>query len=74
MAMIRIDQEMKKANLVSRMVLQVHDELVFEVAEGERKKLSSLVRAAMENVMSLSVPLKVSVSAGKNWLETEEAD
>ncbi len=72
MAMIRIDQEMKKAGLASRMVLQVHDELVFEVAEGERKRLSSLVRAAMENVMSLSVPLKVSVSAGKNWLDMEE--
>jgi DNA polymerase-1 len=72
MAMIRIDGEIKKAGLSSQMVLQVHDELVFEVAGGEKKKLSALVRAAMENVMSLSVPLSVSVSVGKNWLETEE--
>jgi DNA polymerase-1 len=73
MAMIRIDQEIRKAGLVSQMVLQVHDELVFEVAQGEEEKLGSLVRAAMENVMSLSVPLSVSVSVGKNWLDMEEA-
>jgi len=53
------------------MVLQVHDELVFEVPPDELDSVAPAVRDAMEHAMSLDVPLKVDVKAGKNWAETE---
>ena len=53
------------------MMLQVHDELVFEVPEREANKVATLVREAMEGAVSLSVPLKVEVKAGKNWDEAK---
>ncbi|MDI7262129.1 MAG: DNA polymerase [Thermodesulfobacteriota bacterium] len=49
--------------------MQVHDELVFEVPEGEIEKALPMIRTEMETVMELSVPLKVSISSGKNWAE-----
>jgi DNA polymerase-1 len=51
----------------SRMLLQVHDELVFEVASGELKKLTAMVTQKMANVVELSVPLEVQVGTGQNW-------
>jgi DNA polymerase I len=51
------------------MVLQVHDELLFEVPEKEVKKVEKLVRETMESVMALRVPLRVEVGVGKNWAE-----
>ena len=57
------------ALLASRMLLQVHDELVFEVAEGEREKLDALVRAQMGGAAELTVPLDVSVGTGRSWHE-----
>ena len=66
-AMINVDRAMKDAGLESRMLLQVHDELLFEVADGERDTLDALVREQMGNAYPLDVPLEVSVGYGANW-------
>jgi DNA polymerase-1 len=67
LAMIRVADALVTAGLSSRMLLQVHDELVFEVAPGERPALEELVREAMGRAVELAVPLDVSVGAGVNW-------
>ena len=67
LAMINIDRRMVQANLESRMLLQVHDELVFEVAPGELEVLRELVVGEMQSVVSLDVPLEVHVGVGKTW-------
>lgn len=69
LAMTRIDQKMIEAKLESRMLLQVHDELVFEVASGELEALQTIVVAEMENVVELSVPLEVQIGIGRSWDE-----
>ena len=69
LAMIRVAQKLKESGLKSRMVLQIHDELLFEAPAAEVPQLQALVKDAMENVMQLSVPLTVECSAGNNWLE-----
>ncbi len=66
-AMIDVDRAIKDAGLKSRMLLQVHDELLFEVAEGERDTLDALVREHMGNAYALDVPLEVSVGYGRSW-------
>ena len=66
-AMINVDQAIKDAGLQSRMLLQVHDELLFEVADGERETLDALVREHMGNAYALDVPLEVSVGYGRSW-------
>jgi DNA polymerase I len=71
LAMIRIDSAIAERELKSRMTLQVHDELVFEVPEEELDILRSLVREEMENVHQLAVPLLVEMGAGKNWRDLE---
>jgi DNA polymerase-1 len=68
-AMLRVSAAMTAAGLDSRMLLQVHDELVLEVAEGERERVEELVRREMGGVWELSVPLDVSVGAGRSWHE-----
>jgi len=70
-AMIRIDAEMRERKMKSRMTLQVHDELVFEVAEAELDAMKSLVREKMENAHPLTVPLVVEVGVGENWRDLE---
>jgi len=70
-AMIRIDAALREQGLKSRMTLQVHDELVFEVPEHEVDSMRTLVRDQMEQVHQLSVPLLVEVGAGKNWRDLE---
>jgi DNA polymerase-1 len=67
LAMNSIDARMQKAGLASRMLLQVHDELVFEVAKGELDALRALVTEEMERVVELSVPLEVQIGVGKSW-------
>ena len=67
LAMIQIDHAMVDAELKSRMLLQVHDELVFEVAPGELETLKKLVTDRMSNVVKLSVPLEVHLGIGQNW-------
>ncbi|MGX6604952.1 DNA polymerase I [Micromonosporaceae bacterium Da 78-11] len=66
-AMLRVDAALKETGLKSRMLLQVHDELVFDVAPGEREPLEGLVRREMGGAYPLSVPLEVSVGAGQDW-------
>jgi DNA polymerase I len=66
-AMLRVDAAVREAALASRMLLQVHDELVFEVAEGERDALEEIVRREMGAAASLAVPLDVSVGTGHSW-------
>ena len=67
LAMIRIDAAITEREMKSRMTLQVHDELVFEVPEGEVDIMKSLVREHMEQVYPLSVPLLVEMGIGPNW-------
>lgn len=66
-AMIEVDKAIKEAGLKSRMLLQVHDELLFEVAAGEREKLEALAREKMGGAYPLDVPLEVSVGYGRSW-------
>jgi DNA polymerase-1 len=66
-AMLNVDRAIKKAGLSSRMLLQVHDELVFEVARGEREALEALVREQMGSAADLRVPLDVSIGTGRSW-------
>jgi DNA polymerase I len=66
-AMIEVDAAITEAGLRSRMLLQVHDELLFEVAEGEREQLEALVRDKMGGAYPLDVPLEVSVGYGPSW-------
>jgi DNA polymerase-1 len=71
LAMIRIDRLILERGLKSRMTLQVHDELVFEIPESEIEVMRRLVREQMENVHPLAVPLVVEVGVGKNWRDLE---
>ncbi|WP_408899206.1 DNA polymerase I [Nocardioides sp. R1-1] len=66
-AMLRTDAALRSSGLRSRMLLQVHDELVFEVADGERDALDTLVREQMAGAADLTVPLDVSVGTGRSW-------
>jgi DNA polymerase-1 len=68
-AMIRIARRLKAEGHRSRMLLQIHDELIFEVPEDEIIEMTRLVREEMEGAMSLSVPLKVDIGIGANWSE-----
>jgi len=71
MAMIRIDAAIRERELKSRMTLQVHDELVFEVPETEVDTMRTLVREQMDNVHPLTVPLLVELGVGNNWSDLE---
>jgi DNA polymerase I len=70
-AMIRIDAALRERNLKSRMTLQVHDELVFEVPEKEVETMQALVRERMEKVHPLVVPLQVEIGVGPNWRDLD---
>ncbi|MGI8510266.1 MAG: DNA polymerase, partial [Gemmatimonadaceae bacterium] len=70
-AMIRINDALRELKLESKMLLQVHDELVFEVAAGELDQLREMVIFQMEHAADLSVPLVVDVGFGENWLDTK---
>jgi DNA polymerase-1 len=68
-AMVEIDTEIMRRKLRARMLIQVHDELVFESPGDESDALKGLVREKMENAISFSVPLRVNISSGNNWEE-----
>lgn len=70
-AMIRVDNALVREGLQARLLLQIHDELVFEFPEEEKEALVSLVKNEMENALSLRVPLKVDIGIGKNWSEAK---
>jgi DNA polymerase-1 len=66
-AMLRLDAVLAQSKLSARMLLQVHDELIFECPKAEAEKLSSIVKTEMENAIKLSVPLRVNVEIGQRW-------
>ena len=68
-AMINIRKRLQAAFLKTRMILQVHDELLFELPEAELDVVIRMVREEMEGVMNLSVPLKVEIGHGRNWAD-----
>ena len=70
-AMLDVDRRIRAAGLRARMLLQIHDELVFEAPEAEIPALARLVREAMTTALDLNVPLKVDIAAGPNWLDVE---
>lgn len=69
LAMIRVAKNLKIENLKSRIILQVHDELILEVVENEIDQVKNLVKESMENVANLKIPLLVDINVGKNWAE-----
>ena len=71
LAMLRVDEAIRSEGLDARIVMQVHDELVIEVADEQIDRCRQLVQREMENAAELSVPLTVDVTVGKNWLEQE---
>ena len=70
-AMVRLAERLRRERFQSRMLLQVHDELVFECPEAECERLAALVKDVMEHAATLSVPLEVVIKRGPNWLEME---
>ena len=70
-AMVKIDKKMEELNLKSKMLVQVHDELVFEVEKGEEEVLKDLVLGIMKNAYKLNVPLDVSYEIGDNWYDAK---
>ncbi len=66
-AMIAIAGEMEKRGMKSKMILQVHDELIFEAVNEEKDELETLIREKMEGCVTLPVPLRVSVESGLSW-------
>lgn len=63
--------KLRKGHYKSRVLLQVHDELVAEVVEEEKEEIAALLKETMESVVTLKVPLLADVNAGKNWAETK---
>ena len=70
-AMLKMDKALKNANVQSKMLLQIHDELIFLVPDNELDLMQNLVKDTMENAMELKVPLKASISVGKSWYEAK---
>ena len=71
LAMIEINKKLKENNLKTKMLLQVHDELIFDTPENELEIIKSLVKETMENIYKLKVPLKVEINYGKDWYEAK---
>ena len=67
--MIEMDKAILANKLESRMLLSVHDEIIFEVPENEEEALTKLAKNVMENLFDLQVPLIVNIGSGKNWAE-----
>lgn len=70
-AMLKMDKALKDANVQSKMLLQIHDELIFLVPDNELDLMQNLVKDTMENAMELKAPLKASISVGKSWYEAK---
>jgi DNA polymerase-1 len=71
LAMVRIDRALEEARLDATMLLQIHDELIFEVRKNQLTETANLVRGHMENAIALSVPLEVTLKSGRNWYDVE---
>ena len=72
--MLRLPNELRSTDLGAKMLLQVHDELVFECPEVELKPTAQLVQQVMSNAFELCVPLKTDAKAGRNWAEMKSLD
>ena len=70
-AMVEVYKKFKENNIKTKMIIQVHDELIFDVVESEKDKVEAIVKDTMENIIKLDVPLKVSADYGKNWYEAK---
>jgi DNA polymerase-1 len=71
LAMLRVDEALRAEKLSARMILQVHDELVFEVPEAEVERTRQVVKEAMESAAKIDVPLEVELGVGKNWMDAK---
>lgn len=71
LAMIEVYKKIKENNLESKLILQVHDEIIIDAKESELDKLKEIVKEAMENVVKISVPLKIEINTGSNWYEAK---
>ena len=71
LAMVRVHHALKKEGLQARLILQVHDELLIEAPREEQAQVESILRACMEQVFSLAVPLVAEVKTGESWYETK---
>ncbi|HAP57361.1 MAG TPA: DNA polymerase I, partial [Sphaerochaeta sp.] len=67
LAMLRVDAMLKEHKLGARLLLQIHDELIFEVPEAEIEQTKAVVKEALEHAVALSVPLRTSIEVGSNW-------
>jgi DNA polymerase-1 len=74
LAMVRIEAALARDGLNARMLLQIHDELIFEAQAAQLPQVGALVRSEMERVVDLSVPLAVTLKTGQNWYDVEETD
>jgi DNA polymerase-1 len=74
LAMVRVDRGLRAAGLDAVMLLQIHDELLFETARADLAATAALVRAEMTGAIELSVPLEVTLKSGRNWYEVEAYD
>ena len=71
MAMVKLHNILKEKKLKTKMLLQVHDELIFDIPEDEIDEVKEIVRDTMENIYKLDVPLKVEINYGKDWYEAK---
>ena len=71
LAMVRVDEALREQSLRSKLILQVHDELIVEAPEEEADRVEQLLKQCMEQVMELSVPLTVEIKRGASWYETK---
>jgi DNA polymerase-1 len=71
LAMLRVAENLRREKLKARMILQVHDELVFEVPKDEVKKTGEVVKASMENAAKIDAPLIVEIGVGENWMDAK---
>ncbi len=71
LAMVRVYRELKRLGLESRLILQVHDELIIDAPLGEQAQVEQVLRSAMEEAAALSVPLRVDLKSGKSWYDTK---
>jgi len=69
LAMVRIYDRLRREGLQSRLILQVHDELIFEIPPGEEAVMRDLVQGEMEGAVKLKVPIKVDIDVGKSWFD-----
>ena len=70
-AMIEISEEFKKQNIKAKMIIQVHDELLFDCPKQEEEQVKTIIHDIMENTYKLDVPLKVDINVGQNWYEAK---